>query len=447
MIPCRIVVVEDDKRMLSLITEILESNGYLVEPFLDPYGALEYIKNGRYGVIFTDMKMPGMSGLELLLEVKKINQSIPVVIITAHGTIESAVESIKNGAYDFIQKPFDPDQLLIIAKRACEYTKLLYENIKLHSEIEKLKDDVFIGTNKKIKEIRDLITKISSVDVPVLITGETGTGKELIARLIYQNSMRKNKSFIPINCGALTESLLESELFGHEKGSFTGAISQRKGIFELFSGGTIFLDEINSSSLNFQTKLLRILQDQKIIRVGSSKEINIDVRLIFATNADLEEEIRKGNFRRDLYYRINMIKIDIPPLRERRDDILLLANYFLTKKSYKYGKGFKEISERCLKKMLEYNWPGNVRELENCIEKAVILGTPPILDNIEMEFYKNSTANVEDIASEIPNMEAIERQAIINALKLTNNNKTKAAEVLGINPSTLWRKMKYFNLK
>lgn len=444
---CNILIIEDDKRMLSLISEILSLEGYDVLPFDNPIAAIEHMKNNyNYGIILTDLKMPDYSGLEILKIAKEINPTTPVIIITAHGTIESAVTAIKNGAYDFIQKPFDPDQILMVVNRACEYTNLINENIKLHKEIENLKDEIFIGQNKKILQIKELINKISSVDVPVLITGETGTGKELVARLIFQKSSRKNKAFIPINCGALSEGLLESELFGHEKGSFTGATSQRKGIFETFNGGTIFLDEINSSSLNFQTKLLRVLQDNKIIRMGSSKEIDVDIRMIFATNSNLEKEIQKGNFRKDLYYRISLIKIEIPPLRERKDDILLLANYFLTKKSKKYGKEFKKFSDSSLNRILNYEWPGNVRELENCIEKAVILGNPPILDNIdissEIEIYTKNFHN----ALKLSTLEEIEKQAILNALHATNFNKTKTSEILGINPSTLWRKLKQYNI-
>jgi DNA-binding NtrC family response regulator len=440
--------VEDDKRMLELLDEICKNDGYETYPFFDPEQALLDLNNYEIDIVITDLKMPKISGLNILNRVKDINKNIPVIIITAHGTIDIAVNAIKMGAYDFIQKPFQPENISIVLKRASALVNVINENKKLTQMIASLQDDFFVCKNREITEIKELSKKVATTDVPVLIVGETGTGKEMLAKLIHSSSLRKDKKFIAINCGSISEQLLESELFGHEKGAFTGAINQRKGIFEEYNGGTIFLDEINSASLNFQTKLLRVLQDGKIMRVGSSKEIDVDVRIICASNVDPEIEIENGKFRKDLYYRISLIKIKIPPLRERKDDIILLANYFLLKKSKKYGKDIKGLTEKAIHKLMSYSWPGNVRELENSIERSVILSNEEMIDNIildEADSTKVIDINIETLP--LIDLENMEKIMIKKALKQFNNHKNKSASALGIDTATLWRKIKKYNLE
>lgn len=323
-----ILVVDDDRRMRQLIEEILTENGFSVVTSGDGRDALLMLKERRSDIIITDLKMPHVDGMEILSYAKQSNPDALIVMITAYGTIESAIEAIKKGAYDYIQKPFDPDRLVLIIERAVNHLKLIYKNKRLAEKVEGFYKDDIIGSRAAIQNIKSLIEKVAPLDTTVLIHGETGTGKELVARLIHKKSGRADNIFLPVNCGALNETLLESELFGHEKGAFTGAMSQRKGLFETASGGTIFLDEINNTSPSMQVKLLRVLQENAIMRVGSSKPLSVDVRIIAASNINLSEETESGRFRKDLYYRLNVININIPPLRERIEDILSLLTIF-----------------------------------------------------------------------------------------------------------------------
>lgn len=442
----KILVIEDDLRMKELISEILISEGFAVDSFCDPRDALVKLESAGFDIVVTDLKMPHMDGIEVLEFCKTRFPDMPVILITAHGTIESAIDAIKKGAYDFIQKPFDPDQLILVVKRASNIVELLKKNRELQQLITDLAEDDLIGDDENLKKIKTTIKKVAELDVTVLIQGETGTGKELVAKLIQKNSRRKNNTFLTVNCGAIVENLLESELFGHEKGAFTGATTARKGLFETASGGTIFLDEINSTSLSFQVKLLRFLQENKILRVGSSKPVDVDVRVILASNKNLSEEVEKGTFRKDLFYRINMITINIPPLRERAEDIPKLAYYFLKKCSSKYGKKINLFDVEVLNFFKKYDWPGNVRELENVIESSFIMEeTERITLKSFPEYIRSKEVTVRDSFG-LMTLEEMEKFMIKKALSNVES-KTKAAESLGIDPATLWRKIKKYNLE
>lgn len=441
-----ILAIEDDLRMKELISEILISEGFAVTSFCDPRDALIKLESAGFDIVVTDLKMPHMDGIEVLEFCKTKFPEMPVILITAHGTIESAIDAIKKGAYDFIQKPFDPDQLVLVIKRASKIVELLNKNRELQQMITDLAEDDLIGDNENLKNIKATIKKVAELDVTVLIQGETGTGKELVAKLIQKNSRRKNSTFLSVNCGAIAENLLESELFGHEKGAFTGAANARKGLFETASGGTIFLDEINSTSLAFQVKLLRVLQENKILRVGSSKPVNIDIRTIVASNKNLSEEIEKGAFRKDLFYRINMININIPPLRERIEDVPKLAYYFLKKCSGKYGKKINLFDIEVLNILKKHEWPGNIRELENVIESSFIMEeTDRITLKSVPEYIRSKGVTVRDSFG-LMSLEEMEKFMIKRTLA-NFENKTRAAESLGIDPATLWRKIKKYNLE
>lgn len=440
----KILIVEDDVRMKQLLCDIIVGGGFDVVSTSDPVEAVHIIEDIDFDIVLTDLKMPKIDGLQFMEIVKNKNRDIPVILITAHGTVELAVEAIKKGAYDFVQKPFDPDELILTIKRASDLVDLIKENKLLQEKVKVAEQDDLLGENIKVREIKGIINKICNIDATVLIEGETGTGKELVAKLIHKKSYRKESNFLPINCGALSENLLEAELFGYEKGAFTGANFQKKGLFESVGEGTIFLDEINSTTESFQIKLLRVLQEKQIMRVGGIKPIDINARIIVASNKPLEEEVKKGNFRKDLFYRLNLIQIKIPPLRERKDDIQLLAHYFLRKFTTKYSKDIKNISVESIKKLNEYNWPGNVRELENVIERAVIMSDDKELVIDPQEF---NSENDDAITTGLMTLEEMEKILIKKTLILKNGNKKEAAISLGIDAATLWRKMKKYSIE
>jgi DNA-binding NtrC family response regulator len=442
-----ILVIDDDLRMKQLIEEILAEEGYEVESLSDSREALLLLKEKHYDIIITDLKMPYVDGMDILAYAKQINPDALVIMITAHGTIESAIEAVKKGAYDYIQKPFDPDHLLLIINRASEHLRLIYENKRLAGEVRSFFQGDIIGTSKAIEDIKSLIEKVSPLDTTILIQGETGTGKELIARLIHKKSVRSGNIFLPVNCGALTETIMESELFGHERGAFTGALSQRKGLFESANGGTIFLDEINNASPSMQVKLLRVLEENTIMRVGSSKPISVDVRIIAASNVNLAEEVESGRFRRDLYYRLNVVIINIPPLRQRKDDISILAYHFLNKFTKKFNKNISSISTSAMTKLFSYSWPGNVRELENIIERAVIMETSSEITPHSLP-YEIRGESADPLSSMgIMTLDEMERFLIRRVLREFGGQKNKAADALGIDVTTLWRKIKKYNIE
>ncbi len=442
-----ILVVDDDLRMRQLIEELLKGGGHTVFTTGDSRDALLLLKERPYDIVITDLKMPYVDGLEVLAHTKEVNPASLVIMITAHGTVESAIKAIRKGAYDYIQKPFDPDHLLLLVERALDHSELRQENKRLSAEVRSFREDEVIGTSRSMTAVRDTIEKVAPLDATVLIQGETGTGKELIARRLHRQSARSGNIFLPLNCGALSETLLEPELFGHVKGAFTGALQEKKGLFETASNGTIFLDDINATSPAMQVKLLRVLQEQTIMRVGSTKPVSVNVRVLAASNTNLAAEVSSGRFRKDLFYRLNVVLVNIPSLRERKDDIPLLSYHFLNKYNRKFGKDVRSFAPEVLEIFLSHQWPGNVRELENVIERAVIM-------------EPSSEINTQSLPSEIRRvpfdplshtglmtLEEMEKFLIQRTLRLLDGQKNKAAEALGVDVTTLWRKLKKYNLE
>lgn len=449
----RILVVDDELNMQKTLSGILQQHGYDVKVCGNGKGAIEILDTEQFSLIITDIKMPYMDGMAMLSAVRKKNMEIPVIIITGNATVDSAIDAVKLGAYDYIRKPCMPEEILFSVRRAVEHEKLINENVYLHDQLkEKFCFKGLIGNNKKMQEVYQLVQKVSKSNAAILIRGESGTGKELIASAIHYNSQRKNNRFLAINCGALPESLLESELFGHEKGAFTGAISSRKGIFESADKGTIFLDEIGDLSLATQMKLLRVLQDGEFRGVGGTRQIKVDVRIISATNKNLEECIKEGLFREDLYYRINVIAIDMPPLREKKDDIALLVKHFLEKYNHLKSKGVapKRISSEAMNLLINFDWPGNVRELENVIERAVTLQEGPCILPEDLPVGVGfQPANVHAITRENfrEARTAFEKGFLINILKKANRNISLASKKAGISRRHFYEKMKLYGIK
>lgn len=440
----RMLVVEDDLRMRALIKEYLEKDGYSVSVASGLSEAVSQLAAHSFDAVLTDLRIPDGDGMDVLGRVHEKDRQTPVIIMTGYASVRSAVQAIKIGAYDYIQKPFEPEELMLIVKRATEFRALVDENIRLSAALEDCSDDEIVGSSKPILRVKELARKVAPFDSTVLVQGETGTGKEMVARLVHRLSSRAAARFLPVNCGALAETLLESELFGYEKGAFTGAVRQKAGLFETAGGGTLFLDEINNASEAVQIKLLRVLQDGTILRVGGVEPIRVDVRVIAASNTDLKSEAEKGSFRRDLFYRLNVVAIDIPPLRERPDDIPLLARHFLDKYSRRCAKKITGLHQETLTALTNYYWPGNVRELENAIEHAVIIASPE--QEITPDCLPEDTRATRPQASPAGNgaldLERMEISAIISALKTFAGHKAKAAEALGISTPTLWRKLK-----
>jgi len=442
-----ILVVDDDLRMRQLIGEILTDEGYDVSLVGDGREALLLLKEKEFDVVITDLKMPYVDGIEILSFVRKVQPDCPVVLVTAHGSVESAIEAMKNGAYDYLQKPFDPEELQILVARAVERRWLYHENKKLSEEVRKLSGDDFVGNSRVISEMKGLVEKVAPLDTTVLIQGETGTGKELVAKMIHRRSRRAQGVFLPVHCGALAETLLESELFGHEAGAFTGALAEKKGLFETAGGGTIFLDEINSTTPALQVKLLRVLQEGMVLRVGSAKPRSVDARVIAAANLDLGEEVAAGRFRKDLLYRLNVVTVRIPSLKERRDDIPLLAYHFLRRFTAKFGKTIESFSPPVMEALMAYAWPGNVRELENVVERAVIMeiGKEITLKSLVDELQGGSVDPFSCIG--LMRLDEMEKFLIDRTLRLLDGQKAKTAEALGIDGTTLWRKMKKYGIE
>ena len=449
----RILLVDDETGILDSLRILFRGKGYEVLTALGGAEALEILSSDKPDLVVTDIRMPGISGLEVLAETRKIDPEIPVILMTAQASLQSAVRAVNEGAYYYLQKPFANDDLLAICRRASEARELRIENRKLKKEIRRqgrrFKNRP-IGTNKGFLEVLELGETVAPTDSTILLSGESGTGKEVIAQYIHELSSRSEGSFFSINCGALTESLLESELFGHVKGSFTGAVRDKEGLLVAAKGGTFFLDEIGEMSPATQVKLLRVLQEREVLPVGSTESVSVDVRVMAATNRDLEEEIRRGSFRSDLYYRLNVIALHLPPLRERREDIPLLARYFL-------GKGTEQasesdplsLSEDAMQALMIYDWPGNVRELENALERAAVVGGTAEIraEHLPQRVLEAPTPQlVADRPLPNPAMEVIERAYSEWVLQAEGGNKSRAAEVLGIDPSTLYRKLHRYGL-
>ncbi|NQT79049.1 MAG: sigma-54-dependent Fis family transcriptional regulator [Candidatus Aminicenantes bacterium] len=437
----KILVVDDEDIVRESLRDWLENVGYKVIIAGSGEEALQIVKQKKIKIMLADLVMPGIDGIELMKEARKIVPAISTVIITAYGSVQTAISAIKEGAHDYIEKPFCPEKVELLIKNLVEHQNLIEENISLRRKIEdRYHFEGIIAKSPKMLKIFELIKTVAPTSATVLITGKTGTGKEIIARAIHHKSLRRDKPFIVTSCAALPESLLESELFGHEKGSFTGAVERKKGKFEAGDKGTLFLDEIGEINANTQIHLLRALEEKKITRVGSNEEIDVDIRLIAATNRNLKAMVKQGKFREDLYYRLNVVTIELPPLKDRGEDILPLAEHFLKKFAEENNKSIKIFSPEVVKFMLNYLWPGNVRELENMVERCVILS-------------KNKTITLAEVPQDIihpmpavgKTIEGVERNHIINVLEETKGNISKAAEILGIRRMTLYNKLKKYN--
>lgn len=442
----RILVVDDEEIVRQSLLAWFKEDGYEVDTAENADAALRLFEKGKYSLILLDIKMPGMSGMDLLVKLKEYDPDAIIILITAYASVSSAVKALKSGANDYITKPIDPDELSHIVEKALYQKDLEHENVKLKESIDEItKPDNLIGESHQMKEIYSLINTVAQTDTTVLILGESGTGKELVAKAIHLNSKRKYFPLVTVNCGALPESLLESELFGHEKGAFTGAHYRRKGKFEMANGGTIFLDEIGTISNKVQVELLRVIETKQFTRVGGSETITSDFRVIAATNENLEELVKEGKFREDLYYRLNVFTIHIPPLRERIEDIPLLANYFLKKFTNSMNKKVSGISDEAMSFLLKYKWPGNVRELENAIERAVVVcrNDKIQLDDLPFRISSNSLySEVED-----KSLSEVEKRHIALVLQENNWNISKSAEDLKIDRVTLYNKIKKYGLR
>jgi two-component system NtrC family response regulator len=452
-----ILIVDDEKNYLTILSALLEDEGFEVLTAPGGFEALEVHKSSDLDLILTDMKMPKMDGIELLENIKEKDPDLPVIMMTAHGTVDKAVEAMQKGAYTYVLKPFDNERLIIYVKKAISMYQVVKENRRLRNAVEsQYRFGNLIGKSKKMRDIFDTIQKVAPSGATVLIEGESGTGKELVARSIHFNSPRREKPFVAVNCSALAENLLESELFGHEKGAFTGAVATKKGRFELADGGTLFLDEIGELSPNLQVKLLRVLQEKVFERVGGVRTISVDIRILAATNKDLQQEMQDGRFREDLYYRLNVVHIVLPPLKARKEDIHLLVNHFIKKyaSERRSAAPVTGVDQEVDRLFYDYNWPGNIRELENVIERVMILCPGEIMrvSDLPKGFKDNvyNTLHLEGIPADAKlydTLAMIEKALIERALKMSNNVQSHAAALLGIGKSGLNQKIKKYNLE
>jgi len=444
----RILVIDDEKNIREGLAEYLRSEEYDVICAENGDEGWNLFNKGDVDLIITDLKMPGLSGEELMKRILEHSPGFPVIILTGHGTIDIAVTAMRMGAWDFLSKPVDLDHLALKVKRALEAREMYYQHRRMEEDLERKKQfKSIIGNSRNVREIFNTINKAAPTKASIIITGESGVGKELVADAVHELSTRKDKPLVKVHCAALSANLLESELFGHEKGAFTGAVSQRKGRFELASGGTLFLDEIGEIDQNIQIKLLRVLQEKKFERVGGEKTIEVDVRIIAATNKDLKAEIEKGTFREDLYFRLNVVNINVPPLRERKDDIPLLAASFLKEFARENGKSIESINEKARSRLYAYDWPGNIRELRNCIESAVVMcqSNTITVDDLPPVFRAVSDEGIINIKHGTT-MAECEQIIIRETLSHCNGNKSKAADMLQIGRKTLLRKLEEIDL-
>lgn len=446
----KILVVDDEKNMCEFLEIMLKKDGYEVKSTTSGEEALELLDRNLYSMVLTDVKMPGVNGFEILRKTKEVSPDTVVIMITAYGSPEGAVTAIKEGAYDYVTKPFRVEEVKLTIKKSLERSNLIRENIRLRQAVEeRYQFWNIIGKSPKMQRVYELVEKVSQTKANVLITGESGTGKELVAKAIHYNSLRKDQSFVTLNCGAIPENLLESELFGHMKGSFTGAIANKRGLLEMAAGGTLFMDEIGELPLPLQVKLLRVIQEREFKRVGGTEDIKVDVRIISASNQDLQQKVAQGGFREDLFYRLNVIQIKLPPMRERKEDIPLLVNHFVRKYSDETGKEIQGVAAEALELLLRYDFAGNVRELENIIERSITLETSPTITDRHIRSYLNERMISKSIPPtlEIPEegidlnkvVEDLEKAFILKALEHTEGVKKKAAELLGMN----FRAMRY----
>ena len=450
-----ILVVDDQSSHLDLSRTALVDAGYAVETAASGPEALERLRSKTFALVATDQLMPGMSGLELLREIRRERPQLPVVIVTAHGTVETAVDAMKAGASDFISKPFTPEELLLVIRRVLEHQDLVEEVRTLRERVgDPYRFDRIVSKSPRMTEIFEMVRNLADLDTTVLITGETGTGKELVAHAIHQNSNRRDQRFVRINCGALTETLLESELFGHERGAFSGAVQARRGKFEYASGGTLLLDEIGDISLAMQLKLLRVLQEKEIQRVGGNETITVDVRILATTNKDLENAVAAGMFRSDLYYRLNVVRIQLPSLRKRLEDVPLLAEHFLRTFCEKNGRRLCGFDANVMSQLMEYDWPGNVRELANAIERAAVMATDNQITIVDLPSRSaRRPADAHETGMTLPFKEGLEKVIeeyektyLMNCLRRFKGNIGQCAQHCGIDAKTFYRKMQEYDL-
>jgi DNA-binding NtrC family response regulator len=446
-----IIVIDDEQRQRNILETILEDEGYEVHTAPSAEKGLELIKTFVPDIVLTDLKMNGISGLQLLAALPDGSVKPAVIIMTAYGTISSAVEAMKKGAFDYLTKPLEKDAIVMTVQKAAERMQLIRENISLRNALyEKFSMDGIIGSSRRMQEIMDVVKKVAPTSVTVLIFGESGTGKELIARAVHYNSLRKTGPFTAINCAAIPDNLIESELFGYEPGAFTGATHRKIGLFEASNKGTLFLDEIGDLPLLTQTKLLRVLQDKQIRRIGGHDSIRIDVRILAATNKDLEKEVSRGKFREDLFYRLKVVTVELPSLKERKEDIPPLVDFFINKYNQEFGKRVKGANEGALKALNDYYWPGNIRQLESVVERAVLMcdSESISLADIRGELKMPGSSSPFDI--EIPdegiNFEEMEKMLIKKAMAKTNNVAARAARLLGMSYKTFWYRLEKFGL-
>lgn len=446
MTPENVLIVEDEELMRSILRQLIEGEGYRVFTADSAESALAVFSSNRIDVTLTDIKMSGRDGLALLDQIKAADEEAIVIIMTAYSSVDTAVAALRKGAYDYITKPFVNDDLIQTVRNALSHRRLFQENRYLRRELRRQRADAeIIGQSEAIRAVFDLVEKVSSTSANVLIEGESGTGKELVARAIHFQSDRADKPFLAINCGALPESLLESELFGHVKGSFTGAVADKIGYFRSAAGGTLFLDEVGDMPPALQVKLLRALQEREVTPIGSSVPVRFDARIIAATNKRLETEMAEGRFREDLYYRLNVVEIDVPPLRERREDIPVLVEHFISSSARRQGIVEKEVSPAAKELFNNYDWPGNVRELEHVIERALILSGDQIdVNDLPARLTGNTSSAAGD--DKFKSLDQVEREYILEVLESVSQDKAVAAKILGIDLSTLYRKLKRYEI-
>lgn len=450
-----IIVVDDEEMFLLQVKEALQLDGHHVVTAQDGGEALERLREENFDLIITDIRMPGVDGLQLLGEVRRHFPDVPVIIMSGQGTIDLAVSAMKGGASDFLVKPFSSDHLSVVVEKTLHLRNMEEENRALREQIgSRSSFHNLIGKNHQIQKIYNTLSIVSPSDSTVMILGETGTGKDLLAHAIHYNSRRKEKPFVKVDCGAISETLLESELFGHEKGAFTNAYNQRIGRFEYANGGTVFLDEIGEISLRIQLKLLRVLEEKKFERVGSNRTLEVDIRIIAATNQDIGEEVRCGKFRKDLFYRLNVIQIKVPPLRERIDDIPLLVDHFLKKLGNKLGRKPPRISPQALQSLMDFSWPGNVRELENVIEKTLLLQSGEVIESIDLPDvgeainHKNGKSYLHFQFKDAKRMtvEKFERDYFTHLLRVEGGNISRASKKSGMDYKSFYEKIKYYGI-
>ena len=448
----QILIVDDDRGMCELLELGLSKRGFEIRSTTEPRKVLDLLQQGSFEAVVTDLNMPGQNGIELTRQLAGNRPDLPVVVVTAFGSMESAIEAMRAGAYDFVTKPLEVDALALVLQRAVQH-RALREEVKLlrRAVAASQSFDNLLGESSEMRHVFDLLSRVAEADVSVLVLGESGTGKELVARAIHTRSPRKAGPFVAVNCSALPEPLLESELFGHTRGAFTDARGARRGLFQQAHGGTLFLDEIGDLPLSLQPRLLRALQERKVRPVGSDAEIDIDVRVLAATNQDLEVAVNERHFRGDLYYRLNVVQLRLPPLRARGNDALLLAQHFLDQAAARLGKRVERLTTKAAERLLAYNWPGNVRELQNCIERAVALtaydqlGVDDLPERVR-DYRPSQVILASDHPSELVTMDEIERRYILRVMDVVGGNKSLAAQILGFDRRTLYRKLERYGV-